>query len=366
MTLGPVFVCLGLLLLPSSMYAQDQASLAVGAGIVRHEGGSSFSAFSLAPAAQRVTPSFYLGASGSISLIERGVWASQARGDLWTTLPRPRGSPRVALSATAAGSTRSDGVAAGSGSALVELGWNRERAGAAFGVGSAGGVIEGATPVGAPRLRARAWWQPGAQSTELVFSTEATRFLGAWYTDLVGGISLERPRFTASLWMSARVSGTYGSTGAVSAALQYFPTQSIALEVSGGNYLRDPFQGLPRAGFGGAAVRMFTGRHTASSARAGATSPVLRPLIAERRGDTAVVRFRMPGAHAVGIAGSWNAWTSEALRGLGNDIWEAALKLPSGTYYFNLVVDGKEWVVPRGVATVSDGMGGWIAVLTVP
>ena len=344
MTLGPVFVCLGLLLLPSSLYAQDQASLAVGAGIVRHEGGSSFSAFSLAPAAQRLTPSFYLGASGSISLIERGVWASQARGDLWTTLPRPRGSPRVALSATAAGSTRSDGVAAG----------------------SAGGVIEGATPVGAPRLRVRAWWQPGAQNTELVFSTEATRFLGAWYTDLAGGISLERSRFTASLWVSARVSGTYGSTAAISAALQYFPTQSIALEASGGNYLRDPFQGLPRAGFGGVAVRVFTGRHDASSAPASVTSPVLRPLIAERRGDTAVVRFRMPGAHAVGIAGTWNAWTSEALRGLGNDIWEAALRLPSGTYYFNLVVDAKEWVVPGGVATVSDGMGGWIAVLTVP
>ncbi len=40
--------------------------------------------------------------------------------------------------------------------------------------------------------------------------------------------------------------------------------------------------------------------------------------------------------------------------------------LPPGTYYFNLVVDGKEWVVPGGVAVMSDGMGGLVAVLMVP
>jgi hypothetical protein len=53
------------------------------------------------------------------------------------------------------------------------------------------------------------------------------------------------------------------------------------------------------------------------------------------------------------------------LRGLGGDIWEAALLLAPGVYYFNLVVDGAEWVVPAGVATIPDGMGGVIAVLNV-
>ena len=65
------------------------------------------------------------------------------------------------------------------------------------------------------------------------------------------------------------------------------------------------------------------------------------------------------------IAGNWNAWTPVLLRGLGQDVWEAALVLAPGTYYFNLVVDGTEWVVPGGVAVVSDGMGGLVAVLTV-
>ena len=76
-------------------------------------------------------------------------------------------------------------------------------------------------------------------------------------------------------------------------------------------------------------------------------------------------RFRMPAARSLAIAGNWNAWTPAPLQAVGDDIWEAALLLGPGTYYFNLVVDGVEWVVPAGVATISDGMGGLIAVLNV-
>src|SRR5207247_8569914 len=94
--------------------------------------------------------------------------------------------------------------------------------------------------------------------------------------------------------------------------------------------------------------------------------PRLTPRVAPNRGgDTVVVRIPRAGAHQLGIAGKWNWWTPAPLRALGDDIWEAGLLLPPGTYYFNLVVDRREWVVPGGVATISDGMGGLIAVLNV-
>jgi hypothetical protein len=167
------------------------------------------------------------------------------------------------------------------------------------------------------------------------------------------------------VWLSGRLSKTYGSTAAASATVQYFLTPSIAVEASGGNYLRDPFQGLPRAGFVTGGVRVFATRRDAMI-RPAAAQPVLQPLLAEHRnGDTIVVRFRMPAAQSVAIAGNWNDWKPEALQGLGDNLWEAALLLPPGTYYFNLVVDGREWVVPGGVATISDGMGGLVAVLNV-
>jgi len=361
MKLGPVFLLPALALFTLPDPARTQASLGIGTGIVRYAGGSSFSAFTVSPAVQRLSPSSYVAASGAASLLADGVWAGQGRGDLWAAIPIRASAVRMAGSASIAFSTRSDGVAAGSGTALLETLWTAKQRGIGLGGGAVTGVIEGIPGVGALRLRARGWWQPAAPPYQLSLTVEGTRFYGSWYTDLVGGATIEKPRMLASVWLSARMSATYGSTGAASASLQYFVTPAIAVEAAGGNYLRDPFQGLPRAGFIGGGVRLYAKRRVAS------TPPVSpQPLIAQHRGDSLVVRFRMSGAQSVAIAGSWNAWTPVDIHGLGGDFWEAALSLPPGTYYFNLIVDGKEWVVPGGVAVISDGMGGLVAVLTVP
>src|SRR6266513_699485 len=359
MRTGPVSFLALLTAAPLALAAQRQASVGAGTGVVRYAGGSSFSALTVAPAAQSLSSSFYLAANAAVSLLERGVWASQGRGDLWSALAR-RGRTRVAVSGTIGFSTRSDGVAAGSGSALIEGVWD----GVALGTGIVSGVLQREPGVAAFRARGRAWWQIGTP-TQLSLTTEATRLPGAWYSDIVGGVSFDGPRIVGSLWLSGRLSKT--STGAASATLQYFLTPTLAVEAGGGNYLRDPFQGLPRAGFIAGGVRVFASpRAMASSPPPGQpTSPALQPLVAQHRGDTAFVRFRMPGARKLEIAGNWNAWTPAPLRAMGEEVWEAGLLLAPGTYYFNLVVDGREWVVPGGVATISDGMGGLIAVLNV-
>src|SRR2546427_9222456 len=91
------------------------------------------------------------------------------------------------------------------------------------------GVQTCALPI-AFRVRGRTWWQLDASPTQLSLTTEATRFLGAWYTDVVGGISFDGARTVGSLWLSGRFSSVYGSTGAASATLQYFLTPSVAVE----------------------------------------------------------------------------------------------------------------------------------------
>ena len=73
-------------------------------------------------------------------------------------------------------------------------------------------------------------------------------------------------------------------------------------------------------------------------------------------------RFKWDLSH---IYPDWNAWQGRPLRRLGGDLWEGTLVLKRGLYHFNLLVDGN-WVVPNGVATVPDGMGGMVAVLVVP
>ena len=366
MKLGPVFF---LAVLPSAALSQTQASLGAGVGTVRDTGGSTFSNATLSPAVQFLRPSFFLGANGSVSALPGGVWAEQGRADVWAALPRDGlTSSYLALSATVAVSNRSDGAAAAAGSALGELTLTGGRGGIALGVGAVSGVIERELGITSLRMRARGWWQERAAAPQLSLSIESTRFLDAWYTDVLGGAAVDRGRLVGSFWVTARVSAAYGSKGAVSAAFQYFTTPALSLELSAGRYLSDPFQGLPAAGYVSAGIRVHaTPRRFTPPA---ALARRLAPLVASRRGDSVVVRFRMEGARSVAIAGDWNSWRPTALRALGSggsggDIWEGAFVLAPGTYHFNLFVDGKEWVVPGGVAVVPDGMGGLVAVLTV-
>ncbi len=370
MRMGPVSFLALLVAAPVALAAQWQGSLGAGTGIVRYTGGTGFGAFTLAPVVQRVTPASFFSLSGGVSLLEAGVWAGQGRADVWAATSRRTSGTRPAISVTIAGTTRSDGVGAGSAAAVIEAVWSGARAhgagGTALGAGAVTGVIEGVPGVGAFRLRARGWWRFDELPPQFSLTVESTRFIGAWYTDVALGAIVDQQRVVGSMWVSGRVSTAYGSTGAANATLQYFVRPAIALEASGGSYLRDPFQGLPRAGFVAGGIRFFTSRRALSPEAGELTTPALGPLIAEHRGgDTVVVRFRMRAARSVAIAGNWNEWTPAPLRGLGEDIWEAALLLQPGTYYFNLVVDDTEWVVPRGVATISDGMGGLIAVLNV-
>jgi hypothetical protein len=368
MKMGPVFF---LAALPVVVHAQTQASLGVGVGTVRYAGTASFSAATFSPAAQMLSPSFYVGASGALSMLKDGVWAGQGRADFWAAVTRSRGregrGPQVAVSLGAAASSRSDGVGAGGGYAIGEVMLTVGRIGVAVGAGPVGGVIQDSLPVTAARLRARAWSQAGA--TQLWLTVEPTRFRRVWYSDLTAGATVDPAggRIVGSVWVSARINPAYGSKGAASAALQYFVSPTVAVEAAGGSYLNDPFQGLPQAGFLTAGVRVYKApRSLTPPARTPRPArPVLAPLVADRRGDSVVVRFRMEGARSVAIAGDWNAWQPVPLHALGGDIWESALVLAPGTYHFSLLVDGADWVVPGGVAVVSDGMGGLVAVLTV-
>jgi hypothetical protein len=145
----------------------------------------------------------------------------------------------------------------------------------------------------------------------------------------------------------------------VSAFLALSVGPTVSVELGGGSYLRDPYQGFPRGGFFTLGVRL----GPSGRSRAPRKFP---PLVAERRGDSVVVQFRFSGVRAVAIAGDWSQWQPLPLRSLGGGVWAGALRLSRGLYHFNILVDGSDWVVPSGVATVPDGLGGTVAVLVVP
>src|SRR5207245_9232226 len=97
------------------------------------------------------------------------------------------------------------------------------------------------------------------------------------------------------------------------AYLQVFVRPRVALELGGGSSLSEPYQGLPRAGFVTFGVRF----HRSPRPPSPTAAPQWAPLVPEPRGDSLVVRFRMPDARPAAIAGDWNAWQPVRLRPLG-------------------------------------------------
>ncbi len=341
--------------------AQTDASLGLGVGTVRYPGGASFSTAALSPAARYASASLFADAAGSLASLPGGAWSAQGQADVWIATPPLARHLRLGAEGLVAGTSRTDGGPTGAAHGLGELLWSAPSWGIAVGAGPSGGWIAGAPSVAAFRGRARLWWRAAGASWEA--SVQPTRFLGAWFTDAAASVTLERGWGAFSAWGAARLSAAYGSKAAGSVLLQVFPVPAVSLEVGGGSYLPDPYQGLPRAGYVTLGVRLHAVPRPARHAPPDRAWP---PVVAAVRGDTAVLRFHFAEARSVAIAGDWNGWRPDPLRSVGAGVWEAALALPRGLYHFNLLVDGAEWVVPNGAATVADGLGGMVAVLVVP
>lgn len=346
--------------------AQTDASVSVGVGTVRYPGGATFGSAILSPVFRYSAPTVAIDGSGSLASLPGSVLSSQGRAYLWAATPPSAGDVRLGGEVTAAGTTLNRGL--GSTAELhgvAEVLWQGPvRWGVALGAGPSTGMISGASPVAALHTRLRAWGRPGSGpgAPDMQFLVEPTRFPDGWFTDASVAATLERAHTVVSFYVAGRVSSTYGSKVAGSVFVQWFVRPRVSVELAGGSALSNPYQALPRTGFFTLGVRVH-----AAGRRAPATEvPRWGPLIAELRGDSVVVRFRLKAARSVAIAGDWNVWKPFKLRALGNDLWEGTFVLRHGLYHFNLLVDGSEWVVPNGVATVSDGLGGMVAVLIVP
>ena len=330
---------------------------------MRTETGASFSSAALSPALRYATPALVVSASAFLASLPAGVWATHGRLYAWGDTPRIVGRWRLGAEGTLTRTSWTGGAWTSAAHGLGEVFWSMRRWGFGLGAGPSAGWIANEPSVVALHTRARAWWRPGGNlsGTEWQLVVEPTRFFGAWFTDLSAEVTLERGAVVASLSPEARVSSVYGSTAAANTSLQVAVARSLSVEVGGGSYLRDPYQGLPRGGFFTLGVRIGSSR----AARAAAAKK-WQPLVPVRRGDSVVVQFRFQGVSTVAIAGDWNSWEPSLLRAVGDDVWEGTLALSRGLHHFNLLVDGREWVVPNGVATVPDGLGGMVAVLMVP
>lgn len=363
--IGALLVAAGLGVAPTA--AQTDASLAFGVGTVRYPGGTSFGSAVLSPAVRFTATKLLAEASGSEASLPGSVWSSQARASVWGVVADLTDRLHLTGEVTLAGTTLSSGGSTAAAHGVGELLWSSARWGLGLGAGPSTGLITGVLPVTALHTRARAWWRPAdstaVRDVQVIF--EPTRFPDGWFTDAGAGATFGRGQAVVSVWVAGRFTATSGSKAAGSALVQLYVKPRVSIELGGGSYLNDPYQDLPRAGFVTLGVRLHSAPRYPPVPPPLPAAAAPGPLTPATLGDSQVVRFRMPGARAVAIAGDWNAWQPVSLQSLGTDVWAGALHLTPGVYHFNLVVDGSDWVVPNGVATIPDGMGGIVAVLIV-
>src|SRR2546430_8663556 len=278
-------------------------SVGLGVGTVRYSAGEGIGMAVRSPAVRHRSGALTADFSGSLASLPRAAWAGQGLTDLSLVGPPLAGSARFSVELTLAGTARSDNGSTAAAHGVAELSRSFPTWGLGIGAGPSMGAISGEFPLTALHTRARAWWHPergpgtGGEGPEIQLSVEPTRFPDYWFTDASLSATLERGRAIGSLWVAGRTSPALASEGAGGAFGPYFATPPVALELGGGSYLPDPYQGLPRAGFVSVGLRL---HHPARARRARAA-----PLVPAGRGDSLVVRFRMAGARAVGGAGGW-------------------------------------------------------------
>src|SRR2546426_4537306 len=193
--------------------AQAQASLGVGVGTVRFPAGTSFSSATFAPTLEYGTEARYGSLAGYLASLPGGIWSLQGRTDVWAATRPLRGRMRLGAEGIGAGTRRTDGGWTAAVHGIGELLWWTGTWGVGAGAGPSSGWIKDAPSVGAFHARARAWWR-AAPGTTWQLSLEPTHFLGAWFTDVSGGVTIERGPGSTTLWAVVRASDPYGPEGA--------------------------------------------------------------------------------------------------------------------------------------------------------
>ncbi|HXY19084.1 MAG TPA: glycogen-binding domain-containing protein [Gemmatimonadales bacterium] len=193
----------------------------------------------------------------------------------------------------------------------------------------------------------------------------ATRAGATRFADATLGVQLRAARLTLSSLAGARA-GNLGGKPWYQGRATFRVLSWATLEAEAGTYPQD-LSGFTDGAFLSFGVWLGGGLRTITQPRppgVDASAPSTVAVEVAESGHQRVT-FHVPGAHNVAIAGEWNEWTPAALVRVDDEHWRADLALSQGAHRFSLVIDGSRWMVPRGIATLPDDMGGTVGLLVV-
>ena len=301
---------------------------------------------------------------GTVTQFTSGTWAAQAAGSVFgVRLLTPQVG--VGLRADGDGGYIQGGLWSGFGTAgpVVAMVSGRWLYSAAMGFGALRRVDGLANAAAQGSVVARRDAGPfSVQGSLTATSAGATQL-----ADATLGLQYRNAAFTLSGLAGARA-GSLGGRPWYQGRATFRVTSWASLEAEAGSYPRD-ISGFTDGAYFSLGVWLGGGLRRAPTTLAAAPSasgPVQHGVTVEAdvSGHQSVT-FVVPGASNVAIAGEWNDWTPVALERVDETRWRANLALSQGAHRFSLVVDGRRWIVPPGVASLPDDMGGRVGLLII-
>ena len=301
---------------------------------------------------------------GTFTQFTNGIWAGQAAGSVFgVRLLTPRVGVGLRADGDAGyiqGGTWSAFGTAGPVVAMVAGHWLYS-AGLGFGAVRRVDGLANASAQGSLIVR-RDGGPFSVQGSLTATSAGATRV-----ADATLGLQFRRAPWTLSALAGARA-GNLGGRPWYQGRVAFQLTSWATLETEAGSYPRD-ISGFTDGAYFSLGVWLGGGLRRAAAPLPTATSASASPqrgiTVETVEGGHQRVTFLVPGASNVSIAGEWNDWTPVALERVDETRWRANLALSPGAHRFSLVVDGRRWIVPPGVASLPDDMGGRVGLLVI-
>jgi hypothetical protein len=338
----------------------------LGATSIAFDTSSSIAGASVLTQVEWLRRSLYAVVNGNLTAFEGSSWTVQGWGDVsFLTDPLALdGRLRIEAAGSLNASRHADGYQTGSSRVEVRAHIAGATQGAWLGYAAGTGWTSDAIRVGTSVGPTVGAWFDRLALTGTVTWTPL-RFAGYGFHEFNGRAVMRRGRVDVTAyggWRTAPVASGLEKEGWGGAAVAVWVAPRAAVIASAGSYASDLLQVLPRGRYTSIGLRLAAGR-----------PPVWTPALTGRavhalsgEGGTGEIRVRVPGATRVDVAGDWTVWRPIPLEQGLDGRWILRLQLEAGIYRFNLIVDGKRWIVPAGFATVDDGFGGKAGVLVIP
>jgi hypothetical protein len=304
---------------------------------------------------------------------------------IWERASAPRWSPQLALTFGGARTRAERYVRSGLGGTLSfqrpGIGaWLRGSAAVGSGDGPAQAfTLEAGGRAGMVRLDVRTTWLrddagidsiPGGLPGSVTLSDDR-------YTDA----ELSGSRGFGPLRAQARLGARFGQDIRAAAArpavrdVDQWANATIALplrgrtslELSGGLQPERPELMQHGGAFAQLGLRIDVGRAEATAEQPPAPPASAALTAAPATTGSYRLRLRIDARAAVELKGDLTDWQPVSMQRAARDpgFWEVVIAASPGLYHVNLRIDGGEWIVPPGLATVPDGFGGDAGLLAL-